>query len=123
VLGKQGDKQEKVCHLVLEQKLDLVSAKMGEKIMVGSPVVKRSHQTKVKMEVVKVEKVAAKKASEAKKLAKLAMAAELGSIKKLPRILKGEKEEPSKPFNLENGERGASTKKESSKGEASKDNV
>jgi hypothetical protein len=61
VLGKQGDKQEKVCHLVFEQKLDLMSAKTGEKIVVRSPVVKHSHWTKVKMEVVKVEKVAAKR--------------------------------------------------------------
>jgi hypothetical protein len=70
------------------------------------------------MEVVKAEKV-----RKAKKLAKLTMATKLGSVKKLPRTPKGEKEETSKPFNLKNGERGASTKKESSKGETSKDNV
>jgi hypothetical protein len=75
------------------------------------------------MVVVKAKKAIAKKAHEAKKLAKLAMVAKLSSTKKLRRTPKGEKEETSKPFNLENGESGASTENESSKGEASKDNI
>jgi hypothetical protein len=74
------------------------------------------------MVVVKARKAIAKKACEAKKLAKLVMVAELGSTK-LRRTPKGEKEQTSKPFNLENGESKASMEKESSKGEASKDNV
>jgi hypothetical protein len=45
-LGKvrrmQGDKQERMCHLVLKQKLDMMSTKMGEKIVVKSLVVKCS---------------------------------------------------------------------------------
>jgi hypothetical protein len=51
------------------------------------------------------------------------MVAKLGSTNKPPRTPKGEKEETSKPINVENGESGASTKKESSKREASKNNV
>ncbi len=39
----QGDKQERACHLVLEQRLDLVNTKMAEKIVVGPLVMKHSH--------------------------------------------------------------------------------
>jgi len=48
---------------------------------------------------------------------------ELGSTKKLPKIPKGEKEEISKPLNPKSKEGWALPEKESSKGEASKDNV
>ncbi len=73
--------------------------------------------------MVKVEKATAKEAYKAKKLAKLVVAVELASAKKLPRTPKGEKEETFGLLNLGNGERWASIKKESSKGEASKDTI
>jgi hypothetical protein len=75
------------------------------------------------MVVVKVKKAATKEAHKTKKLAKLVAMAELSSVKKLPRTPKGEREKTSRPFNLESGEKGASTRKECSKGEASKDSV
>jgi hypothetical protein len=56
-------------------------------------------------------------------LAKQMAKAKLGSTKKLPKTWKDEKEKTFKPLNPESGEGGASTKKESSKGEASKDNI
>jgi len=46
VHGIQGGKWEKVCHLILKLKLDLMSEKMGEEAVVGSFVTKRSCQTK-----------------------------------------------------------------------------
>jgi hypothetical protein len=49
--------------------------------------------------------------------------AELGFAKNLPKLLKGKKEEAFGPFNLKNMDGGASTKNESSKQEASKDEV
>ncbi len=58
-----------------------------------SLVAKHSHQTKVKMAVVKVEKATAKEAHEAKKLARLAVVTKLGSTEKLPKTPMGEKEE------------------------------
>ncbi|CAM6018275.1 unnamed protein product [Sphagnum balticum] len=75
------------------------------------------------MTVPKVEKAIAKEACKAKKLAKLVAMVELGFAKKLPKTPKGEKEKTFGPFNLGNGERWASIKKESSKGEASKDTI
>ncbi|CAM6019887.1 unnamed protein product [Sphagnum balticum] len=75
------------------------------------------------MAVVKVEKAATKEAHKAKKLAKLVAMAKLGFVKKLPKTSKGEREETSRPLNLGSGEKGASTRKECSKGEASKDSV
>jgi len=76
---------------------------------------------KSKVEMVKREK--AKDACKAKKLANQMAMAKLGYAKKLPKTPKGEKEKTIKPFNPESGEGGASTKKESSKGEAFKDNI
>jgi hypothetical protein len=75
------------------------------------------------MAVVKVEKAATREAHEAKKLAKLVVVGKLSSVNKLPKAPKGEREDTSRPFNLESGEKGPSTRKECSKGEASKDNV
>jgi hypothetical protein len=75
------------------------------------------------MAMPKVEKATAKEACKAKKLAKLVATVELGSAKKLPKTPKDEKEETFGPFNLGNGERWALIKKESSKGEASKDTL
>jgi len=49
--------------------------------------------------------------------------AELGFVKMLPMTPKDEREETSMPFNLQSGEKKTSTRKECSKGEASKDNV
>jgi hypothetical protein len=74
------------------------------------------------MIVVKAKNAIAEKACKAKKLAKLVMVVELG-FTKLRGTLQGEKKKISKPFNLDNGESGASMEKESSKGEASKDNI
>jgi len=91
--------------------------------MVGSPIVKRSCRTKVKMVVVRVEKATAKEVHKAKKLAKQATMAELSFAKKLSKTLKGEREETFKPFNPKSKEGGASIEKESSKGEASKDDI
>ncbi|CAK9228338.1 unnamed protein product [Sphagnum troendelagicum] len=91
--------------------------------MDGSLVAKHSCQTKVEMAVVKVEKAITKEACEVKKLAKQVTTTELGSTKKLSKTPKGEKEETDEPLNPESGERGASMEKESSKGEAFKDNV
>ncbi len=68
----------------------------------------------------KAEKAIAKKAHKAKKLTELVTMAKLGSTKKIP---KGEREEIFGPFNPKSGERRALTKKESSKGEVSKNNV
>jgi hypothetical protein len=73
--------------------------------------------------MVKVEKATTKEVCKAKKLAKLVAVAKLGFVKKLPKTLKGEREKTYSPLNLESGEKGASTRKECSKGEASKDNV
>jgi hypothetical protein len=73
------------------------------------------------MAMVKREK--AKEACKAKKLAKQMAMDKLGFAKKLPKTPKGEKEKTFKPLNPESGEGGASRKKESSKGEASKDNI
>jgi hypothetical protein len=75
------------------------------------------------MAVVKAEKAITKEACEAKKLAKQVTTAELGSTNKLSKTPKGEREETSGPFNPKSGGGGASVEKESSKGEASKDNV
>jgi hypothetical protein len=75
------------------------------------------------MAMVKVEKATTREAHKAKKLAKLVVMAELGFVKMLPMTPKDEREETSRPFTLESGEKGASTRKECSKGEASKDNV
>jgi len=44
-------------------------------------------------------------------------------VKKLPKTPKGKNEKTFKPFNLKSEEGGASTKNESSEGEAFKDNV
>jgi hypothetical protein len=121
--GIQSDKWERACHLVLELNLDPTNAKMGEEIMTKSFVAKCSHQTKAKMVVVRAEKVAAKKAHKAKKLAKQVAAMELGFITKLSKTSKREREETSRPFNPKSKEEGASMEKESSKGEASKDNI
>jgi hypothetical protein len=74
------------------------------------------------MAIVKVEKAVAKEAHEAKKLVKQKAAIEISSTKKLPRTPKREREETFGPFNPES-EGGESTKKESSKGEASKHNA
>jgi hypothetical protein len=49
--------------------------------------------------------------------------AKLGSTKKLPKTSKGEKEKTFEPLNLEREEGRTSMEKESSKGEASKDNI
>jgi hypothetical protein len=70
-----------------------------------------------------VKKKKAMEAHEAKKLAKQMAKAKLGFAKKLPKTQKGEMEKTFKPLNPESGEGGTSTKKESSKGEASKDNI
>jgi len=94
-----------------------------KKIVVGSFIAKRSCWTKVEMAMVKVEKATIKEAREAKKLAKLVVMAELGFVKMLPMTPKDEREETSMPFNLQSGEKKTSTRKECSKGEASKDNV
>jgi hypothetical protein len=56
-------------------------------------------------------------------LAKQVATTKLGSAKKLPKTPKGEREETFGPVNLESGEGGASTKKEASKEETSKDNI
>ncbi len=89
----------------------------------GPFVVKCSSWTKVEMAMVKTEKVATKEACKAKKFAKQMAMAKLGSTKKLPKTSKGEKEKTFKPLNLERGEGRTSMEKESSKGEASKDNI
>ncbi|CAM6017862.1 unnamed protein product [Sphagnum balticum] len=96
---------------------------MGKETMAGSFVAKRSHRTKAKMVVVRVEKVAAKKAHKAKKLAKQVATVELTFTTKFSKISKGEREETFRPLNPKSGEEGASMEKESSKGEASKDNI
>jgi hypothetical protein len=121
--GVQGDKWERAYHLVLELNLDLANTKMGEETMTRSFVAKCSHQTKAKMVVVKAEKATTKKAHKVKKLAKQVATVELGFTTKLSKTLKGEREETSRPLNPKSGEGGASTEKEYSKGEASKDNI
>ncbi|CAK9272386.1 unnamed protein product [Sphagnum jensenii] len=75
------------------------------------------------MVLVRTEKANAKEAHKAKKLAKQVAMVELGSANKLSKTPKGEREETIGPFNPKSGEGGASIEKESSKGEASKDNV
>jgi hypothetical protein len=77
----------------------------------------------VKLVVVKVEKATTKEVHEAKKLAKLTKIAKLSSAKKLPKTLVDKREETFGCLNLESGEGGAYTRKESSKGEAFKDIV
>lgn len=121
--GVQGNKWERLCHLKFELKFDLTNKKMGEKMVVGSLVMKHSHQTKVEMTMVKAEKATVKEACKAKKLVKLAATIELSSTKNLPKTPKGEREEASRLLNPKSGEGGASIGKESSKGEASKNNV
>ncbi len=73
--------------------------------------------------MVKAEKATARKVYKVKNLAKLVSMVELGSTKKLPKMPKGEREETSKPLNLESGQKGASTEKECSTWESSKDSV
>jgi hypothetical protein len=72
--------------------------------------------------MVKAKKATTNEARKAKKVAKL-VATKLGFAKKLPKKLKGEREKTSKPLNLGSADGGASTKKESSKGTTSKDNL
>jgi hypothetical protein len=119
VCGTQGDKRERVFHLVLKLKLE----KMRNETIVMSLIAKHSRQTKAKMTMANVEKGHAKEAHKAKKLAKLTTTTKLGSTKKLPKTPKGEKEETFGPLNPRNGEGYALIEKESSKGEAPKDIV
>jgi hypothetical protein len=92
---------------------------MGEETMARSFVTKCSHRTKAEIAVVKAKKAIAKEV----RLAKQVTTTELNFDKKLPKTPKGKREKTSRPFNPKNGEGGASTKKEASKGKASKDNI
>ncbi len=74
------------------------------------------------MVVVEEEKAIATQVHKAKKMANFATT-KLGSAKKLPKMPKGEKEKAFGPFNSKNMDGGASTKNESSKWEASKDEI
>jgi hypothetical protein len=86
---------------------------MGEETIIVSLVVKHSCRTKVEMVVVKVEKVVAKETCVAK----------LDSVKQLPKTPKGEKEKTYGRSKSGSTNGKASIEKESSKGEASKDNL
>ncbi len=92
--GIQGGKWEKVCHLILKLKLDLMNEKMGEEAVARSFITKRSCQTKALMAMVKAEKATTKEAYEARKLVKLVATTKLSLTKGLPKTPKGEKEEP-----------------------------
>jgi hypothetical protein len=127
--GVQGDKQEKVCHLVLKLKLVLVNIKMVEEVVPMSPIAKCSSRTKAKMAVIKtkmaiakVKKAITKKTCEAKKVAKLVVA-KLNSTKKASKMPNGRKEEMSLPLNVKSTKGGASMEKKSSTREALKDEV
>ncbi len=85
-----------------------------------SPIMKCSCRIQAEMAIIKAEKAATKKVHKAKKLVKLATVIELNSTKKFPKTPKVEREETSRPFNLQSGQRRALMKKESSKREASK---
>lgn len=64
-----------------------------------------------------------KEVHEAKKLAKLAKMTKLGFTKKLPKMPKGNREKTFRPLDPKSEEIVASTRKESSKGEALKDTI
>ncbi len=115
-----------MCHLVSwyhNENLIQRAKRLEKRLVVKSLIAKHSRRTKVKIAMVKAKKAITKEAREAKKLAKLVTVVELSSTKKLPKTPKGNKEKTSRPLKPESGEKGASTGKESSKREASKDTI
>ncbi|KAH8966139.1 hypothetical protein BDL97_03G008100 [Sphagnum fallax] len=121
--GAQGGKREKACYLISELNLVLVEHEDGKRGSGQVPHHKMPMPDQVEMAIIKVEKATANKVDEAKKLAEQMAVVEVSSTKKLPRTPKGEREKSFGPLNPENGEGRALIEKESSKGEAYKDNA
>jgi hypothetical protein len=64
-----------------------------------------------------------KRSSQGQKVGKVGGSGQTKFCQEASQTSKGEREETFRPLNLESGEKGASTRKECSKGEASKDSV
>jgi hypothetical protein len=117
--GTQGDKQDRVFHLVLKLKLE----KMGDELVAMSPITKHSHQTKVKMPVVKAEKGHFKGSLQGQEVGQIGGDGQVRFYQKASQDAQGQKGRDLWPLNPRNGEGWALIEKESSKGEASKDTI